>query len=431
MQNKPGLLITLFFLQVIIGHAQVNTRSPYSRYGLGEIRQPGFTSNLSMGSTGIALRIPNQINYINPASYTSLDTLSFIFDFGLNGSITRYYTSETETQLRNFNIDHIAISFPVTHWWKSGVGVTPFSSVGYDIKQQELDSELGLTDYYFEGSGGLSRFFIGNSFNPVKSLSLGFNLNYVFGFQNYSQTIQFPSDKYSSVIYEQNNLKIRGMAYNFGMQYLKTFSDKYYCILGLIFDPEIKLKAEKEMAVVDYFPGSQSLTADSVVIYPNYLVSSDTLEGKVVYPRKLGAGFSVGITKILSISADYTAQEWSKTTVIGRNDSLVNSNSFNFGMEYTPGGAKTGKTGYFGRIHYRLGGYYSNSYLRFRENQLKDYGISFGVGLPFRNTKTTFNLGFVYGQRGTLANDLIKEKYGIVSFSMSFHDFWFFKRVID
>jgi len=83
------------------------------------------------------------------------------------------------------------------------------------------------------------------------------------------------------------------------------------------------------------------------------------------------------------------------------------------------------------RVHYRVGGYYSNSYLRLQENQIQDYGITFGVGLPFRNTKTSFNLAFVFGQRGTLKNNLIKEKYGIVNLSMTFHDIWFLKSVID
>jgi hypothetical protein len=66
-----------------------------------------------------------------------------------------------------------------------------------------------------------------------------------------------------------------------------------------------------------------------------------------------------------------------------------------------------------------------------RGNQLNDYGITFGVGLPFRNTKTSFNLGFVLGQRGTLKDDLIKENYFNINLSITFHDLWFFKTVID
>jgi hypothetical protein len=98
-------------------------------------------------------------------------------------------------------------------------------------------------------------------------------------------------------------------------------------------------------------------------------------------------------------------------------------------MEYTPN--STALRGYYNRVHYRLGGYYSNTYLRIHEKQLQDYGISFGVGLPFKNTNSSFNIGVVVGQRGTLTNNLIKENFSIVNFGLTLHDFWFFKRKFD
>ena len=114
---------------------------------------------------------------------------------------------------------------------------------------------------------------------------------------------------------------------------------------------------------------------------------------------------------------------------MGESDSLANSQSYRFGLEYTPN--HDALRGYFNRVQYRLGGYSSNSYLSIRGEQLTDYGITFGVGLPLRGTKTSFNLGMVLGQRGTLNNDLIKENYGMIHVSFTMHDFWFFKRQFD
>ena len=429
MLNKLKLILSGLLLSVLLANAQVNTSSPYSRFGLGELKRPGFTSNLAMGSSGIALRIPNQINYINPASYTSLDSLSFIFDFGLNGSYTLYKTATSESQLSNFNIDHIAIAFPITKWWKSSVGITPYSSVGYNIKDPQLLPAIGLTEFYFVGQGGLSKFFIGNGFNLVKGLSLGFNLSYLFGFQNYVHTIYFPNDPQFARTESRNRLDIKGITFNLGLQYTKIFSEKYFITAGAIYDNEAQLKALNSITNFNLFPRSAQPITDTLIT-PNYLINSDTLNGKITYPKNIGVGLSLGIKDKLLLTGEYSTQEWSKSIIMGISDSLVNSNSMNFGIEYTPGNKGSVKK-YFNRIHYRLGGYYSNSYLRLRENELQDYGITFGVGLPFRNTKTTFNLGFVYGQRGTLKNNLIKENYGIVNFSMTLHDLWFLKSVID
>jgi long-subunit fatty acid transport protein len=430
MLNKLKLLLTGLLLPVFLANAQVNTSSPYSRFGFGELRHPGFTSNLSMGGSGIALRIPNQVNYINPASYTSLDSLSFIFDFGLNASYTLYKTNLNESQLSNYNIDHIAISFPITSWWKSSIGITPFSSVGYNIKEQRLLPDIGLTDFYFIGSGGLSKFYIGNGFNLLKGLSVGFNLSYLFGNQNNAHSVHFTNDPYSAITELHNLLNIKGIIYDLGMQYSKTFSEKYIITLGVIYNTETKLKGTNNITNINRFPGNQFLTADSIVVNPIYLLNADTLKGKINYPHNIGFGLSLGIKDKLILTGEYSTQEWSKLSMMGKSDSLVNSNSMNVGLEFTPGNSGS-VVKYINRIHYRIGGYYSNSYLRFQNNQIKDYAITLGLGFPFKNTKTTFNLGFIYGQRGALKNNLIKENYGIVSFSMTFHDFWFLKTVID
>jgi hypothetical protein len=115
--------------------------------------------------------------------------------------------------------------------------------------------------------------------------------------------------------------------------------------------------------------------------------------------------------------------------ILGNNDSLANSKSYSGGFEYTPNADAL--RGYFNHVSYRLGGYYSDTYLRIRGEQLKDYGITFGVGLPFRGSKTAINLGVVIGQRGKLGNNLIKENYGVINLGITLQDYWFHKRQID
>ena len=62
---------------------------------------------------------------------------------------------------------------------------------------------------------------------------------------------------------------------------------------------------------------------------------------------------------------------------------------------------------------------------------MKDYGISFGVGLPLRNTKSSFNFTFEGGRRGLMESEKLLENYVLISFSVTLHDFWFVKRKFD
>jgi hypothetical protein len=421
-----SLILTALVLPAI---SQVNTYSPYSRFGLGELDMPGFTQNRSMGGSGIALRSNKYINYINPASYTAYDTMSFIFDFGLKGSLTNYSTENLETRLINANLDHLAIGFTIAPWWKASAGVTPYSSVGYNIIDQQNDPDIGLIDYYFQGNGGLNQFYLGTSFMLLKHFSFGVNVSNLFGFIENKQIVRFPGQASRALTSASERMVIRDMIFNLGFQYHEVFNNKFFLTLGAIYDTESALNTSLTALYENDFPGTAFALNDSTVVNPSLILREDETEGEIIYPSRLGAGLSFGIQKKLVVTGEYQMHNWSESTILGESDSLVNSNSMNFGIEYTPD--PEAFRGYFNRVHYRLGGYYTNSYLRIRGEQLKDYGITFGVGLPFKGTKTTFNLGVVLGQRGTMDNNLISENYGIINLSFTLHDFWFFKRKFD
>ena len=423
------MFLSALLLCAIPVAAQVNTSSPYSRFGLGELLQPGFTQNLSMGGTGIGTRSSSQINYLNPASYTEIDTMSFLFDFGLSGSQTKYSTNSLESQLANYNIHHIAIGFGITKNWKSSIGVLPYSSVGYDIVENKFLSGAGLVDYNYKGRGGLNRLYIGNSVRFLNHFSVGLNLSYLFGYLNYSRAVDFPADAAAATTTIENRLDIGDISYNLGFQYHDTFNEKYFLTLGVIFDNDSKLKTSQKLVQTTFYPGVGVNIGDTIIIDPSFVVNTEDKAVETLLPRNMGVGFSFGIKNKLTLAGDYSTMEWSKSFIPGKSDTLANSSSFNFGMEYTPNDQAL--QGYYNRVHYRLGGYYSNNYLRIREQQLQDYGISFGVGLPFKGSKSSFNLGVIIGQRGTLTNNLIKENFTMVNFGLTLHDFWFYKRKFD
>jgi hypothetical protein len=88
-------------------------------------------------------------------------------------------------------------------------------------------------------------------------------------------------------------------------------------------------------------------------------------------------------------------------------------------------------------IRYRAGFRYVNSYLSVNGEQLSEYGISFGLGIPMiqSRTKTTFNLSAEAGKRGNTGNGLIKENFIRLMFGFSFTpgdwDEWFKVNKID
>lgn len=426
-RHIAALMILTLCLSGLNG--QINTYSPYSRFGLGEIHNPGSIRSLGMGSAGIALRSNRQINHLNPASYTATDTLSFLFDFGIYGFYNNYHSESSSASLGNLNLHHVAFSFPVTKWWKSSAGISPYTSVGYNIQEKADLPDVGAVDFFYDGNGGLNKLYFGNAFQLLKGLSIGMNLEYLFGNIFYSTRFNLDSDTPGAVPRNENKMVIGGMIYQFGFQYKSVFKDKYFITLGASLENKSKIKSSSHILSELNFPGSSAMVGDSILLTTRYIIRQEENDGSIKYPGNLGIGISMGIQEKLLISADYNKQDWSRALIMGKNDSLVNSSSYHFGIEYIPSSASL--QSYLARINYRLGLYFSDSYISIRNEQIKDSGMTFGLGLPLRSTLTTFNIAYIFGTRGTLLNELIKENYGILHLGVTLHDIWFRKRKYD
>ncbi len=429
LDRRFRVFILLIFLagQVL---AQSNSDSPYSRFGIGIMTQPGFSQSRAMGGVGIAMRNNNQINYLNPASYSAIDTMSFLFDFGVMGHSTYTEYPGGVDEYSGGNMDHIALSFPITKWGGVSIALLPYSKVGYSIKKtDDSNPDVGFLDYIYTGTGGLNQLNLGTSVLLFDHLSIGINFKYLFGYIDLEKSVIFPFEESHSVTEVSSNTQVNDFILDFGMQYSHDFSDKYNITVGMIFDNKTKVSAENTILKKNIFPGAPTSINDSTVVNPAFILEESISKGNIVIPSNFGAGLSFNYDKKITFGFDYYQQDWSKATFFYSEQSLSKSNSFHGGLEIIPD--PEALRGYYNRMAYRVGGHYQNSYLMIENEQLKDYGISFGVGLPLKNPKSSFNLAVEAGRRGALENNLIRENYLFLSFSVTLHDFWFMKRKFD
>ena len=111
--------------------AQNNTNSPYTRFGYGELADRSFGAGRAMGGIGYGLRSSKQINPMNPASYSSMDSLTFLFDFGASGQLSWYNDGTNNQKNISGNVEYIAMQFPVCRRVALSFGLLPYSYVGY------------------------------------------------------------------------------------------------------------------------------------------------------------------------------------------------------------------------------------------------------------------------------------------------------------
>ncbi|MBN1596758.1 MAG: hypothetical protein JW894_00545 [Bacteroidales bacterium] len=420
-----GLLLIPFS---IFGQNYINT--PYSRYGIGDLMNTGLSYNRSLGGSSIALRPLNQVNYLSPASYTSQDTMSFLFQAGIAARSSLLVTDIDEDRTNNSNIEYLLIGFPISKWWKFSAGIVPYSRIQYLFREYpEITDDIIVIDY--KGDGGFNEFYFGTAFEINDYISVGINAGYLFGKLDKRREIYLPEITAASTIVNEKFIA-SDFYYRFGIQAYKIFWEKHQFIFGLTYDTKTKIDIKQQSFEGRNFPYGYN----PGIFVDTFNVVTDSVM-QLQMPAKIGIGLSYVLNEQVLMTLEYSQQKFKKAFDKNEFKNIADYSSLRFGAEFTPVPiTNRQRASYIERMHYRIGAHYTNTYIKFNNTQITDYGISVGLGLPWRNPKklytySNFNLTYEYGIRGTTENQLIKEKYHIITIGFTLHDFWFHKPKYD
>ena len=154
-------LYIVFILITCFANSQVNTNSPYSFYGLGNISQTGLSQNIGMSGISNALNDNYHLNFQNPASYSFLKLTSAELGFQIN-NYTMLQADLKKSDLLG-NIIGFGLGFPVSNSSSVSLGFRPYSVIGYNVEyndnqdQQFNDLDFSQITYNFSGNGGLNK----------------------------------------------------------------------------------------------------------------------------------------------------------------------------------------------------------------------------------------------------------------------------------
>lgn len=379
---------------------------------------------MAMGGISYGLSSPYFVNPANPATYTSFDTLSFVFDVGAYASQTKLSTTSLSETANFASLAYLKFGFPVTRWWRSSFGLLPYSGTGYKVLDSQVEENIGSITRRYEGSGGINQGYWGNSFALNKNFSIGVNFNYLFGTIEKASANTFPDSAYRMNYKLITSTRVHDFDLNYGLFYKRQGKKGYNLGIGLVFSNGSNISATEDRLGYRYFISSTGV--DNVF---DTIVNEPSVKGKIFLPTNVGGGFTFGKTDKWLVGADYQWTMWEKYSYFGSTDSLKNTMRVSVGGQYTP--SMSTVSGYFQRITYRAGFRYSNSFLELRGQQIDEFGISFGLGLPIPRTRSTVNLAAEVGTRGTTSNNLIKENFFRFTLGLSIFERWFIIRKYD
>lgn len=419
----------------LFANAQVTIQSPYSKFGVGNIKGSTLPQYRAMGgiSTGVGKStFFNNINIQNPSSFANITATTL--DMGLSGGYTELKNASlTETSF-NANISHVALAFPIRS--KSGItksalsfGILPYSELGYDFKNSTkigtgTDNQKNV-DYKYTGEGGLTKAYLGYGRQFGDHLRLGANVEYLFGSLIENRSTEFVNDPGSINSRIQDKNSVGGVAFSYGAQYDIRLDPKTNIVLGYSGSSSSSINSTRDRFVTQYTvsEGNEGTAIDT-------LEKSEDNKSNFKLPLIHNFGISIHKNDKWVIGADYRMGKWSEFNIGGVSQNLQDTYGFSVGGQFIPDYSSI--SNYLKRIEYRLGFQYDKTYIQMNNQDVKQMAITFGLGLPLssleRGAIYKMNLTAELGKRGNISNGLLQERYVNIHLGFTLNDARWFQR---
>lgn len=403
--------------------AQNSSNSPYTRYGFGQLSDQNFGNSQAMGGVAYGLRNGLQINATNPASYSAVDSLTFLFDAGMSLQNTNFKEGNVKTNAKNSSVDYIAMQFRLSKGFGFTAGLLPYSSVGYNMNKTNIitTDEYGdkiATNKSFYGEGGLQQFFVGLGYNVLPRLAVGVNFSYLYGDIKHSTTTTFNnSEAFSSA--RTDKISVSDYKLDFGIQYTQQLKEKHVLNIGAIYSLGHDLNSTG-------YKFTEKYSNNNVVTQ-----TIDTISNAFALPHTFGLGATYVYDNRLTIGMDYTLQKWEETKFFNEDGKFSNRTKISLGAEYLPDELSNN---YLKNIRYRIGAYYSTPYVKTNvQKGNKEYGLSFGFGLPLtvNRTRSLLNISGQFIKVNPPIKGMLEETYLKVNIGLTFNERWFMKWKVD
>ncbi len=427
----------IVFLSVANAFAQSGTKSPYSQYGFGTLAPQSTSFNRGMAGVAYGFHDGNTINYANPASYSSVDSLSFIFDAGVSLNLTNYTESGKKRNVKNSELEYIAATFRVFKHVGVSFGLIPFSNVGYDFSNSQnvnafpsTSSANATYSNTYHGEGGIHEVYVGAAWQPVKNFSFGANIGYLWG-DLYRTVTNSYSDSYVNTLSRAYSTSVKSYKLDLGAQYTFPVTKKDNVTLGVVYSLGHKLNSTLSANVIS--TNSQTSVSDTT----NYNAGNG-----LKMPHIFGAGLMWNHNNKLKVGVDYQLQKWGSLLYPVLNTSgntpsytladnqFKDRHRFALGVDYSQGERYRG---FFKRLHYQAGVSYTTPYVKINgQDGPKEITASLGFGIPIINNYNNRSMLHISAEWANIkASNMIKENVFRINVGFTFNERWFSKFKVE
>lgn len=408
--------------------SQVKSGTVYSKIGVGFPVDLGSSAADGMGLSGVSFIEPFVPGLANPAQWGSTVYGLATGGVGLQNFDARDNQSSSSNAL--FSANYFQAQFPLIRD-KLGVSaaVAPYTQSSFRFV--EIDSRIinsgGTTDTLnYRGvnnsDGGVNMVELGFGWKINSSIYVGYAGSLVFASIDNEFTTDFDNPEFTRVNFTRQTSGI-GFGNRFGV--LFNASD----ILGG--NDQISLGASVTLPVT--LDAEKTEETDKTLangrIQTIVLKEGEGLgDGSIELPLMVNGGITYQPSRLFSISTEGLYQEWSQySSDFNVEDEQLLTDRYKLGMGFRYFPYIRGSNRFFSKFKYRLGASYDAGHLKLEGQRIETFMFSFGLGILSPRSRSSVDLSFQYGIRGTKDQNLIKENIWGLRLSVNLAELMFFR----
>jgi len=434
MEKYMNRALILIFVVLILPVSNLfgqkaSTSSPYSKFGIGEIRGSQLPQTRAMGGIATGVRhigVFSNINTENPASYSAFQFTTI--DAGAFGNIAQLSNHTKTENSYNFALSHINFGFPLGNAGGISAGIMPYSDVGYNyMVSDRLDTTT--VNKVYAGEGGTNAAYLGYGVRINQNISVGVNFKYLFGKLTHVRSVELPDQIGALNSREDRDNFINGFSIGYGAQYFKPLSNNKILVLGYSGSVGSNLNSKQDILTIrtpsSVSDGTDNLPVDTISFFEGH-------KEKISMPFRHSVGFTLTNSNKWLVGADFNYETWSDFSQGGVSQGLRDSYGVSVGGQITPDPTSVN---YLGVVDYRLGVSYKKTFVHINNEGVNQMAFTLGLGLPlpsmFGLSFNKVNVAAEIGQLGKVSNNLIRERFVNFSLGFTLNDSWFRRPTYD
>lgn len=405
--------------------------SIYSGFGIGSPVNNHSSYTNGMGLSGVSMYNAFAPSLSNPAQWGRAELTQAQVSLGL----TNYRLSDNTSTAENsqFTFENFQFVFPLLrNQLGASISFSPMTRSDFArVEQGTLPSADFADPVEFAsnmiGTGGINRFELGLGYQFNRNISVGYAASAYLStltreVTTFFSDLSFQPGNLPSVVDEE--VTGSGMGNRFGIytQLYDPFRQSDRLSFSATVNLPVNISTERSIETF------RSVEGSSQRIELNQ--SSGNREGSVKLPLEFNTGLTYYLNPYHSFSAEYLFQNWNEAEFSYNQTEqgyYSDRSKVGVGYQYQPF-LNQQSGGFFSNFRYSLGATYDNGFLNISDQDIETVMLHAGLTIPSQRTRSSIDLSFNYGVRGTESSNLVKENIWGFKLSLNLAEFMFLQQ---